>query len=144
MNYKQLTARFRDSLIQTLWTTWIVNLLPHVIGLLFALNWICIFQWRKSCIFILKAFLKYIPTFINCQSQTSTKHNVPFKQAICVVLLVSYIRPVFTVMDCNVYNKVWRHSTVSRGKSSGSKGKQHYKRTASETQTHNKWSHKIK
>ena len=34
--------------------------------------------------------------------------------------------------------------TVSLENGSGSKGKQHYKRTTSETQTHNLWSHKIK
>ena len=34
------------------------------------------------------------------------------------------------------------HSTLSLGKGFGSKGKQHYKHTASETQTHNQWFHK--
>ena len=34
--------------------------------------------------------------------------------------------------------------TVSLGKSSGSKGKQYYRRTALKTQTHSQGSHKIK
>ena len=33
--------------------------------------------------------------------------------------------------------------TVSVGKGFGSKGKQHHKHTASETQSHNKWSHQM-
>ena len=35
------------------------------------------------------------------------------------------------------------YSTVSPGKGFGSQGKQHFKRTASETQSHNEWSHNM-
>ena len=43
--------------------------------------------------------------------------------------------------DCIVCS--WLLVTVSLEKGSGSKGKQHYKRTTSEKQTHIQWSHKI-
>ena len=40
------------------------------------------------------------------------------------------------------YSTLWQ-LTVSVGKGFGSKGKQHHKLTASETQSHNKWSHQM-
>ena len=65
----------------------------------------------------------------------------------------TFIHKSISKINLNTFHVLLKHwlalknhralDTVSVGKNFGYKGKQHHKHTASETQSHNKWSHQV-
>ena len=87
--------------------------------------------WSLSMLLPLGAYMSIHDTSVpNCGTQKDLK------------LLLIFL--IWGYKTCTALLSLPGPDTVSLGKGFGSKGKQHYKRTASETPTHNQWSDKIK